>query len=145
MPLRLFRRNGIIGHVASHGCVVGHAKNSCALTREAASTSTSSLVLYIANEARHVAVSPKRASNGITQWVPARTATPARSMMVATSCGCAPLISKETIGPLSGAFPMMRSELIAPSRSCAYFTSAPLSLIHIYEPTRLGMISYAVF
>ena len=31
----------------------------------------------MANEARHVAVTPKRASNGIVQWVPARIAVPA--------------------------------------------------------------------
>ena len=46
----------------------------------------------------------------MTQWVPARTATPERSMMVATSCGCAPFISKETIAPFSRAVPMIRSE-----------------------------------
>src|SRR4029077_7981365 len=40
------------------GRVVGHAKNSCALTREAASVSTSSLVLYMPNDARQVAVRP---------------------------------------------------------------------------------------
>ena len=73
----------------------------------------------MAKEARQLAVTPKRASNGITQWVPARTATPERSMMVATSCGCAPFISKETIGPLSLALPKMRSELISRKRSCA--------------------------
>ncbi len=39
-------------------------------------------MLYIANEARQVAVKPNRDNNGITQWVPARTATPERSMIV---------------------------------------------------------------
>src|SRR5262249_51507133 len=63
-------RNGIIGDV------IGHAKNSCALMRDAASVSTSSLVLYIPKEARQVAVSPWRARSGITQGVPAGTATP---------------------------------------------------------------------
>jgi hypothetical protein len=37
------------------------------------------------NEARHVAVTLNRSSSGITQWVPARTAMPARSITVATS------------------------------------------------------------
>ena len=73
----------------------------------------------MAKEARQLAVTPKRASSGMTQWVPARTATPERSMMVATSCGCAPFISKETIGPLSLVVPKMRSELISRSRSWA--------------------------
>ena len=66
-----------------------------------------------------MAVTPKRFSSGMAQWVPARTATPERSMMVATSCGCAPFISKETIAPFSFAWPMMRSELISRSWSCA--------------------------
>jgi hypothetical protein len=48
----------------------------------------------------------------MTQWVPARTAIPERSMMVATSCGWAPLTSKEMIGPLSSAAPKIRSEFI---------------------------------
>ncbi len=71
-----------------------------------------------------MAVTPNRASSGMVQWVPARTATPDRSMMVATSCGWAPLISNETIGPLWRALPMMVRELIAPSRSWAYFSSS---------------------
>ena len=66
-----------------------------------------------------MAVTPKRANSGITQWVPARTAMPERSMMVATSCGWAPFISNETIGPLSSGAPKMRSELIARNRSWA--------------------------
>src|SRR4029078_8133262 len=78
--LRRFFRSWLI-----LGRIVGHAKNSRAFTSEAARVSTSSLVLYIENEARHVAVNPKRASRGITHCVPARIATPPRSMIVATS------------------------------------------------------------
>ncbi len=52
-----------------------------------ARASTSSGVLYRAKEARQVEVTPKRASSGLAQWVPARTATPERSIIVATSCG----------------------------------------------------------
>src|SRR5579863_2965075 len=99
--------------------IVGHAKKSCALSKACANTSTSSRVLYIANEARQLAVSPNRLSSAITQWVPARTAPPERSIIVATSCGCAPLISNATIGPLSLVVPKMRSELISRRRSWA--------------------------
>ncbi len=49
---------GRFRHLIGHGCVLTHAKNSCALMSEAASASTSSLVLYMANEARQVAVRP---------------------------------------------------------------------------------------
>src|SRR5262249_11781138 len=91
--------------------LVSGANRPCAMTRACASPSASARVLERPNEARQVAVTPKRASSGITQWVPARTATPARSMMVATSWGCAPLSSKETMGPLSLVVPKMRSEL----------------------------------
>src|SRR5580658_10177754 len=98
---------------------IAHEKKPCALIKACTRQSISSRVLYIANEARQVADTPKRDNSGITQWVPARTATPERSMMVATSCGCAPLISNETIGPLSLALPMMRNELISRSRSWA--------------------------
>ena len=46
-------------------------------------------------------------------------ATPLRSITVAISCGCAPFTSNEMIGPLFRALPIMRTELISPSRSCA--------------------------
>src|SRR5262249_45119630 len=49
----------------------------------------------------------------MTQWVPARTATPERSIIVATSWGCAPFISNEMIAPWSRAAPKIRSELIS--------------------------------
>src|ERR1051326_6154983 len=105
-------RRGLVG-------VVNHVKKSRAFNSACASTSTSSRVLYMANEARQVAVTPNRANSGMTQWVPARTATPARSITVATSCGWAPFISNDTIGPLPLAVPKMRSALISRSRSCA--------------------------
>ena len=35
--------------------------------------------------------------------------------------------------------------LCAASGAACFFALTPLSLIHISEPTRLGMISYAVF
>src|SRR5579871_6023923 len=66
------------------------AKKLCALCKASASRSTSSKVLYMPKEARQVAVVPKRASSGCAQWVPARTATPSRSMIVEMSCGWAP-------------------------------------------------------
>src|SRR5262249_11280712 len=99
--------------------LVGHAKKPCALIKACASPSTSARGLYGPNEPRQVRLTPKGPSSGITQWVPARTATPARSMMVATSWGWAPLSSKETIGPLSLVVPKMRSELISRRRSWA--------------------------
>ena len=101
---RLFRGGrGGVGRVGLASSVLRrrHVKKSCAFTSACARQSISSRVLYIANEARQVAVTPNRANSGMTQWVPARTATPERSMIVATSCGCAPFISNETIGPLS--------------------------------------------
>src|SRR5690606_5083197 len=110
-----FRRRRRGGRIRLHDVVAGvfsHAKNSCALISALARVSTSALVLYMPNEARHVAVTPKRASSGMVQWVPARTATPDRSITVAMSWAWAPFISNETIGPLSRAVPMMRSELI---------------------------------
>src|SRR5581483_5778251 len=56
-----------------------YPKKSCALISASASASTSPLVLYMANEARHVAVTPRRSISGWAQWCPARTATPDRS------------------------------------------------------------------
>src|ERR1700758_1016579 len=98
---------------------VGHENNSRALISACARWSTSSLVLYIPNEARQVAVTLNRSKSGITQWVPARTAMPCRSMTVATSWGCAPFSSNEITGPLPRAVPIRRSELISRRRSYA--------------------------
>src|SRR5581483_12110559 len=123
-PLGLLRRQrGGSFHVAGFDFGgVTHANNSRALISACANWSTSSRVLYIPNEARQVAVTLNRSKSGITQWVPARTAMPCRSMTVATSCGWAPFISKEITGPLSRAVPISRSELISRSRSWAYVT-----------------------
>src|SRR5262245_27666190 len=44
-----------------------YAKNSRAFTSASASASTSAFVLYIANEARQVAVTPRRSISGIAQ------------------------------------------------------------------------------
>src|SRR5690606_37687647 len=120
-PFGFFRRQRRRGRGDRRlvGLGFAHANKSCALIRASASVSTSASVLYIANDARHVAVSLNRSKSGITQWVPARTATPARSITVATSCGCAPFIVKEISGPRSRGLPTMRSELIARSRSTA--------------------------
>src|SRR5580704_6121418 len=98
---------------------VGHENSSRALISACARWSTSSRVLYIPNEARHVAVTLNRSKSGITQWVPARTAMPWRSITVATSWGCAPFISNEITGPLARAVPITRSELISRRRSLA--------------------------
>src|SRR5882757_156613 len=120
-PLGLLRRQRRIGlHVAGFDFgSVGHENNSRALISACARWSTSSRVLYIPNEARHVAVTLNRSKSGITQWVPARTAMPCRSITVATSWGCAPFISNEITGPLARAVPIRRSELISRRRSCA--------------------------
>ena len=67
-------------------------------------------------EARQVDVTPKRFSSGCAQWVPARTATPWRSMTMETSWAWMPCISKATMAPLPGASPKILSELIRPSR-----------------------------
>ena len=97
-----------------------HAKKSCALISASASASTSALVLYMANEARHVAVTPSRSISGCAQWWPARTATPERSMMVEMSCGCSPSMLKETMAPLSLALPVdLEPVELRRSRSCA--------------------------
>src|SRR6185436_19118775 len=100
-------------------CGVRHENISCALISACARWSTSSRVLYIPNEARHVAVTLNRSKSGITQWVPARTAMPWRSITVATSWGWAPFISNEITGPLPRAVPIRRSELISRMRSWA--------------------------
>ena len=47
--------------------VTFHANKSCALVKLATRASTSSSVLYIANEARHVAVTPSRSIKGCAQ------------------------------------------------------------------------------
>src|ERR1700694_3859674 len=98
---------------------VVHENNSRALISAWARWSTSSRVLYIPNEARQVAVTLNRSKSGITQWVPARTAIPCRSITVATSWGWAPFISNEITGPLALAVPIRRSELISRRRSWA--------------------------
>jgi hypothetical protein len=82
-----------------------HPKKSRALISASASASTSALVLYMANDARQVAVTPRRSISGWAQWWPARTATPERSMMVEMSCGCRPSMPNETMAPLSFAVP----------------------------------------
>src|SRR5262245_32552581 len=84
---------------------VPQAKKSCALISASASASTSALVLYMAKEARQVAVTPSRCISGWAQWWPARTATPERSIMVEMSCGCRPSMPKATMAPLSAAVP----------------------------------------
>src|ERR1700712_222310 len=120
-PLGLLRRQCRLRfHIAGFGFDgLGHANNSRALISACASWSTSSRVLYMPNEARHVAVTLNRSKSGITQWVPARTATPCRSITVATSWGWAPFISNEITGPLPRAVPIRRSELISRRRSWA--------------------------
>src|SRR4029077_21083425 len=118
-PVGFLRRQRRVGlHVAGFGFDgLGHENSSRALISACARWSTSSRVLYMPNEARHVAVTLNRSKSGITQWVPALTAIPWRSITVATSWGCAPVISNEITGPLSRAVPIRRSELISRSRS----------------------------
>src|SRR5690606_22365035 len=83
-------------------------KNVRARSSASARASTSANVLYMANEARQVEVTPNRLSSGCAQCVPARTATPARSITIETSCAWMPRSSNETIAPLLGAAPNMR-------------------------------------
>ena len=52
----------------------------------------------------------------MVQWVPARTATPARSITVAMSWGCAPSMVNDRIAPCWRAWPIIRSRLMADSR-----------------------------
>src|SRR3954454_8625190 len=134
--LRRQRRDGFhIGFGSFDG--IGHANKSRALMSACARWSTSSRVLYMPNEARHVAVTLNRSRSGITQWVPARTAMPWRSITVATSWGCAPFISQGITGPLPRSVPIRRSELISRRRSwgdlkrsylCAAMRSFPIEL-----------------
>ena len=66
-----------------------HAPNtSIAWTIPSAKRSRSSLVLYIAIDARTVATTPKRCISGWAQWWPARTATPLRSSTVPDTKYC---------------------------------------------------------
>ena len=71
-------------------------------------------------------VAPKRSSSGMAQCVPARTATPWRSITVATSCACAPFISNETIGPLSFAAPSMRRNTMNRRKAADYRANQPV-------------------
>src|SRR5262249_12804040 len=120
-PLGLLRRQRRMGlhRVSFDFGRVTHANRSRAFSSACARWSTSSRVLYMPNEARQVAVTLNRSKSGITQWVPARTAMPWRSITVATSWACAPLSSKEITGPLPRAVPISRSELISRSFSWA--------------------------
>src|SRR5262249_58748600 len=47
-----------------------HAKKSCALISASTRALTSALVLYMANEALHVAATPSRSIRGWAQWWP---------------------------------------------------------------------------
>src|SRR5690606_13680158 len=92
-----FRRLRLVARASRHVQYVSlrhgtlpHPKNVAALRSASASRSTSSRVLYMPNDARQVAVTPNLAISGSQHWVPARTATPDRSMIVEMSCGCAP-------------------------------------------------------
>ena len=63
----------VVGHNLCNPCkrqpLYGfQAKKSCALMRASARASTSAFVLYIPNDARHVAVTPSRSINGCAQW-----------------------------------------------------------------------------
>src|SRR4051812_30035511 len=62
------------------------------LTSPSASTSlsTSSVLLWMANDARVVAGMPSRRMSGWAQWCPARTHTPWRAVISATSWGWTP-------------------------------------------------------
>jgi hypothetical protein len=62
-----------------------HPKNLRAFSSASAKASTSALVLYMPNDALHVEVTPKRFNSGWAQCVPARTATPWRSITIETS------------------------------------------------------------
>src|SRR5262249_5443356 len=66
----------VLLNLFSHFGHLPQANMSCALCSASTSRSTSSVVLYMANEARAVEVTPYRAKRGSAQWVPALMATP---------------------------------------------------------------------
>src|SRR5690606_14621313 len=81
----LFRRLGAL----LHSCVFHHRrhpKNLRAFSSASARASTSARLLYMAKDALQVEVTPKRFNSGWAQCVPARTATPCRSITIDTSC-----------------------------------------------------------
>src|SRR5919198_5376307 len=79
--------------------VVHQAKTSWTLARPAMSASTSSGVLCTPKDAREVAATPRRRISGWQQWWPARTQTPSRPRISATSCGWTPSSANDTAGP----------------------------------------------
>ena len=75
------------------------SKNSWARRRDRANVSTSSSVLYSANDARTVDWTPRRRCSGHAQWCPTRTATPSSSSTWLTSWAWMPSTTKETAPP----------------------------------------------
>src|SRR6185295_2388189 len=70
--------------------VVHQANTSRTLSSPSIRRSTSSRVECTANDARLVADTPSRRISGCAQWWPARTQTPSRPRISATSCGWMP-------------------------------------------------------
>ena len=79
----------------------------------------SSVVLYIASEARAVAGTPKRSITGWAQWWPVRIATPSRSTTVPMSCGCTSSMTNDRMLALRRAVPMIRTPGTPPRAAVA--------------------------
>src|SRR5581483_10116558 len=123
---------------------LGHQPKISGTRRRARpSASTSSSVLYRANEARTAAGTRNRCITGIAQWCPVRTATPSRSRMVPTSWACTPSTTNERTLALSRAVPMSRTPGTAATSSVA---RARISCSHAaaaWRPTALRYSSAA--
>src|SRR5208283_323698 len=86
--------------------IVHYANTSRADLIPSTSASTSSFVLYTANDARAVAGIPNRSITGCAQWCPVRIAMPSRSRIVPRSCGCTPSSTNESAPARSLAVPI---------------------------------------
>src|SRR5690349_2585040 len=108
--------------------VVHQANTSCTVPRPSIRRSTSARELWIAYEARVEAGEPSRRCSGCAQWWPARTHTPERPRISATSCGWMPSSANEVSDPRCSRSdgPYSVSPSISDSRSTAYsVTSRP--------------------
>src|SRR5690242_20180736 len=126
----------LIQLVQSHGHSL--PKNSAAWRTPATRRSTSSSVLYTANDARAVAAIPNRRCSGHAQWWPTRTATPSSSRTWPTSCAWTPSRTNDTgdprptraVGPTirtPGTFASPSSAAATSAASCASTASMPIS------------------
>src|SRR3954452_4984768 len=107
--------------------VHGYAKILLTSARPSTRASTSASVLCTPIDAREVAGTPSARISGCAQWWPARTHTPSRARISATSCGCTPSSANEIAvprGSTPAGGPMIDTSSTSSSRSSAYCTSA---------------------